>query len=139
MGTRSLTRVFDGDTEICCLYRQFDGYKSAHGQELAEFLLSRPFVNGIGTSRAVFNGMGCFAAQLIGALKQGEAGRIYLYPVGSTDVGEEYVYEVRGGIDREHGCCPLPVTVACIAYGKKDFDGTPEEFKAWCETEDVEA
>lgn len=133
MGTRSLTRIFDGDKEVACIYRQFDGYKSAHGAELGEFILSRQFVNGIGGTREVFNGMGCFAAQLIGHLKHGEAGSIYLYPPGATDVGEEYVYEVRGGL--VDGFRPGTVTVSCVGY--ESFPaGTPEAFLTWCKTEE---
>jgi hypothetical protein len=33
------------------MYRQFDGYPSGHGQELAEFLLSGEMVNGIKIDR----------------------------------------------------------------------------------------
>jgi hypothetical protein len=136
MGTRSLTRVFDGDKEIACIYRQFDGYRTGHGKALADFILSRPFVNGISGSREVFNGMGCFAAQLIGHLKGDQAGAIYLYAPGTSDVWEEYVYEVRGGLDENHE--PLPVTVSCV--GSESFPaGAPEAFKAWCEAEEVEA
>ena len=40
MGTRSLTFVYDGEQPIINMYRQFDGYPSGHGQELAEFLNS---------------------------------------------------------------------------------------------------
>ena len=48
MGTRSLTRVFEKweDTKgkekrqaIMCMYRQYDGYISGHGHELAQFII----------------------------------------------------------------------------------------------------
>jgi hypothetical protein len=137
MGTRSLTRIFDNEREIACIYRQFDGYKSAHGAELAEFVGSRRFVNGISGSRTeVFNGMGCFAALLVAHLKGDDAGGIYLYPPASSDVGEEFVYEVHGGID---GFQMKPITVKCFAYGEEAFSGTPDEFKTWCATEDEAA
>lgn len=47
MGTRSLTFMSDecGDV-LVCMYRQFDGYMSGHGVELAEFLAGFPIVNG---------------------------------------------------------------------------------------------
>ena len=39
MGTRSLTFVYnDNKKPIINLYRQYDGYPSGHGAELAEFL-----------------------------------------------------------------------------------------------------
>jgi len=37
MGTRSLTYVYDNKEPLVCMYRQFDGYPSGHGKELAEF------------------------------------------------------------------------------------------------------
>lgn len=133
MGTRSLTHIFNNDKEIACIYRQMDGYPSGHGKELADFLASAPFVNGISGSRKVFNGMGCFAAQLCGALKCGEAGGIYLYPAGSNDCGEEYVYEIRGG-NGGADYKPQPVTVKCFAvYDKKTlYDGDIKGFVEFC-------
>ena len=69
MGTRSLTRVFDQDEqELVCMYRQYDGYLSEHGKELAEFLGSGKVVNGINSSQGdgrVFNGADDLAAQLV--------------------------------------------------------------------------
>ena len=38
MGTRSLTFVYDEDTPLINMYRQYDGYPSGHGAELADFL-----------------------------------------------------------------------------------------------------
>ena len=76
MGTRSLTYVYDDyniTTPIVCMYRQFDGYPSGHGAELAEFLNSfDAIVNGIriGDTRKISNGMGCLAAQMIAFFKK---------------------------------------------------------------------
>jgi len=47
MGTRSLTYVYEGETPIMCMYRQFDGYLEGHGQELANFLNELTVGNGI--------------------------------------------------------------------------------------------
>ena len=68
MGTRSLTFVYDGKEPMINMYRQYDGYPSGHGSNLAEFLNSfDAIVNGIsvGDNRKIANGMGCLAAQLI--------------------------------------------------------------------------
>ena len=68
MGTRSLTFVYEGEKPIVNMYRQFDGYPSGHGAELAEFLTSfDEVVNGlpVGDNRRLANGMGCLAAQMI--------------------------------------------------------------------------
>jgi hypothetical protein len=53
MGTRSLTYVYGGDREtkpLVCMYRQFDGYPSGHGQELIDFLKPIRLVNGLGVN-----------------------------------------------------------------------------------------
>ena len=94
MGTRSLTFVYDGNVPVINIYRQFDGYPSGHGHELAQFLNSKTLVNGYGEQNsAEANGMGCLAAQLIVQLKHGVGG-IYIHPVTSTDCGQDYEYHV---------------------------------------------
>ena len=97
MGTRSLTVFIDeGGNEICVLYRQFDGYFDGHGLDLANFLKGKEIVNGLaGDKSMVFNGMGCLAASVVSHFKK-EAGSFYLYPAGTRNVWEEYVYEVTG-------------------------------------------
>lgn len=84
MGTRSLTFVFD-DTgaKIINFYRQFDGYPTGHGQELAEFL------NGV-----EYNGAGCLAAQLVSFFKKEPMG-FYLYPTTVEDCGQDYEYHIH--------------------------------------------
>ena len=96
MGTRSLTFVYDGKEPMINMYRQFDGYPSGHGSELAEFLNSfDAIVNGIpvGDKRKMANGMGCLAAQMIANFKT-DVGGFYIYPVTAGDCGQEYEYHV---------------------------------------------
>src|SRR5436190_14034075 len=96
MGTRSLTIVEeDGGAEICVLYRQYDGHPTGHEAELKSFLEAIQIVNGlgIGDDKRVANGMDCLAAQLIAHFKK-EPGGFYLYPAGTRDCGEEYIYTV---------------------------------------------
>ena len=110
MGTRSLTFVYDNDRQaIVNMYRQFDGYLSGHGLELAEFLNSfDAVVNGIpvGDKRKLANGMGCLAAQMIANFKTGVGG-FYIYPVTAKDCGQDYEYHIYHdrvtvfGYDRE--------------------------------------
>ena len=121
MGTRSLTFVYEGDKPFVNMYRQFDGYPSGHGQELAEFLLSGKMVNGIpvGKDELFFNGMGCLAAQMIAKFKIG-AGGFYIYPIDSTDCWQEYEYHVH-----EH-------TVIVKNPSEVIFEGTWSEFKEFC-------
>ena len=96
MGTRSLTYVYDEQGErIINMYRQFDGYPTGHGAELAEFLNSGRVVNGLdglGKERQ-FNGAGCMAAQMVAHFKS-DAGQFYLYPTEVEDCGQDYEYHV---------------------------------------------
>jgi len=98
MGTRCLTVVKDQrDETLAVMYRQFDGYYEGHGTELADFLSGFKMVNGMrGDEPPKFaNGMSCLAAQIVAYFKE-EPGGIYLYPAGSEEEGESYVYIVRG-------------------------------------------
>lgn len=142
MGTRSLTRVIETyrdekknkqvKVKLVNMYRQYDGYPSGHGLELAEFLSGRKVVNGIGSDRNVFNGAGCLAAQMIAHFKGG-AGGIYIEPITAKDCGQQYEYEVIVDFDTKE------VTLKCIEIGYIDskgnykngkkvvFSGTPEK------------
>jgi hypothetical protein len=97
MGTRSLTYVYEGETPIMCMYRQFDGYLSGHGQELANFLNELTFGNGISGKPELFNfanGMGCLAAQMIVWFKKTPGG-FYIHPVDlNQDCWQDYEYHV---------------------------------------------
>ncbi len=120
MGTRSLTFVYDGDVPVINIYRQFDGYPSGHGHELAQFLDSKTLVKGFGEQNSFeANGMGCLAAQLIVQLKHGVGG-IYIYPVSSTDCFQDYEYHVY----EDKVVVKDPTAVI--------FEGTWEEFGQFC-------
>ena len=99
MGTRCLVDVYDEMGEkIIRLYRQYDGYTSGMGVDLARACNVR-LVNGFGptdTYSNTANGMGCFAARLVSELKDGQIGNVYLHaPNTDGDYWEEYVYECR--------------------------------------------
>jgi hypothetical protein len=139
MGTRALTFVYDGDKPIVNLYRQYDGYPSGHGLELAEFLDGFKVVNGIGreTTR-IANGMGCLAAQVVAHFKD-SVGGFYIHSVDSTECGQDYEYHVYQK-DRElrvrvtdRGCNMFGLTMS----DKNDsiFDGTATEFLEFCSKE----
>lgn len=106
MGTRSLTYVHDsykddkGETvtfPLVCMYRQYDGYPSGHGKELAEFLTPFSVGNGISGSPKFgeyANGMSCLAAQMVAHFKT-EVGGIYLHqPKLDQDCWQDYEYHV---------------------------------------------
>ena len=125
MGTRSLTFVYTEDnTPIINMYRQFDGYPTGHGAELAEFLLSGRMVNGLNGmgKEKQFNGMGCLAAQMIAHFKQ-SAGGFYIHPVDSTDCWQDYEYHVQEN------------RVRIYDMTKDIFDGTWEQFAKYCSAE----
>lgn len=129
MGTRSTTRVYNGDKMILALYCQFDGFFDSVGQQLADFCQSRPMVNGISGNGNVFNGPQCFAAQLVAHLKD-KAGLWYI--TGEEDQREEFNYAIYGGYS-DKGWQPLPLRFTAEGYGD-EFDGKPEDFKAWHES-----
>lgn len=134
MGTRSTTLFIETykdesgkqkKNKIVVMYRQYDGYPSGHGQELAEFLSKGKLVNGIlGNNEIVFNGMGCLTAQVVAHFKDG-AGGIYLQ---SEDKGcwEEFRYQVIGDFDTKE------ITIKVFASKPKPiFVGTPTEMLNW--------
>ena len=139
MGTRSLTFVYDEEgRKLINMYRQYDGYPSGHGKELAEFLEPITMVNGIcQTDKTIANGAGCLAAQLVSHFKDGPGG-IYLEPTTAVDCGQDYEYHIA-----THGE-GAELTITCQRIEglrpfrrKKIFDGSIEEFKAFCEKEDA--
>ena len=94
MGTRSLTFVYDEDKTLLNLYRQFDGYPSGHGVDLAKFLDGFKIVNGYGEVKPkIANGMGCLAAQLVAHFKE-SVGGFYIHAVTDTNCGQDYEYHI---------------------------------------------
>jgi hypothetical protein len=139
MGTRALTFVYDGSTPIINMYRQYDGYPSGHGLELAEFLTQGRLVNGLsGKNETVFNGMGCLAAAMVANFKQ-SAGGFYIYSVESTECGQDYEYHVYQVGDElrvrvtNRGCNLFGLTMSDT--NENLFDGTAVEFLDYCNPE----
>ena len=123
MGTRSLTYVYVEDTPVICMYRQFDGYPSGHGVELAEFLTQIEMGNGISGEPELFsfaNGMGCLAAQMIVNFKKSPGG-FYIYPVELDQAcWQEYEYHVY----EKQVVVKNPTEVI--------FEGSYDEFMSFC-------
>jgi len=120
MGTRSLTFVYEENKPVVNMYRQFDGYPSGHGQELADFLLSGELVNGYSETKTLqFNGMGCLAAQLIVNFKK-TVGGFYIYPVESNNCWQDYEYHVYED------------TVVVKNPDQVIFNGTWQDFRKFC-------
>lgn len=151
MGTRSLTFVYDEmygrqrkPKVITNMYRQYDGYPSGHGAELAAFLSQFEMCNGIPVgvppAKKYANGMGCLAAQMISNFKEG-AGQFYIYPADAVDCGQDYEYhvykkdkEVRVRIT-DRGCNMFGLTMS--DKNEALFDGTVAEFKEFCTAEET--
>ena len=128
MGTRSLTRViekYDDDSKktLTTMYRQYDGYPSGHGIELAEWLSEYNVVNGISLNdtRKIANGMDCLAAQMFAHFKDGP-GNIYCMHPDAEDCGEEYIYEIQGDCNKN-----LSITIRDVWKKKIIFKGSPEQ------------
>lgn len=129
MGTRSLTFLYDAKNEkpFLCMYRQFDGYREGHGQELATFLAPITLLNGYGDQKAGThaNGMGCLAAQMVAYFKGPHGiGGFYLHSPETTDAGQEYEYHVF----------PNEVRVIENVWNGPDktiFSGSWKEFAKW--------
>ena len=122
MGTRCLTFVYDDDKAVINMYRQFDGYPSGHGVELAEFLKEfDAVVNGLtfNETRKVANGMGCLAAQMVAHFKK-SAGGFYIHPVSDTDCWQDYEYHVYEN------------KVVVQNPGEVIFSGSWKDFHSFC-------
>ena len=145
MGTRSLTKVIRTWEDeagkkhrqaLTCMYRQYDGYMSGHGAELAEWLSGYTVVNGIPMDRTepMFNGMDCLAAQMFVHFKSSgckddgtptsNVGGIYCMHPDASDCWEEYLYE----ISEENKQIHLTVyEIDGTSEATEIFHGTPEE------------
>jgi len=136
MGTRALTFVYDGSTPIVNMYRQYDGYPSGHGLELAQFLTRGRLVQGLsGKEQVVFNGMGCLAAAMIANFKETPGG-FYIYSVEETECGQDYEYHVYQVEDEirvrvtNRGCNMFGLTMSDT--NDNIFDGSAVEFLDYC-------
>lgn len=145
MGTRSITRIQkDGET-LVAVYRQFDGYLSGQGRDLANILKDRKVVNGIrfGEEMNVFNGAGCLAANIICEMKRednGGAGSVYIRSVDTED--EEYAYNInvktKNGNEWSYSYEEYP-TITVIRWGEEIFRGNSLEFLKFVEEDEERA
>jgi L-2-hydroxyglutarate oxidase LhgO len=144
MGTRSLIHIKQDGETLVTLYRQYDGYPTGMGKDIIDALAKGKarLVNGYSgkdKSPEVFNGMGCLAAYLVGALKKphdmgggNSIGNVYLYPPNSSNCGEEYVYTIENAkpkgeeSDRKPGVITL--TVKGVYSDKTLYSGPLAKF-----------
>lgn len=134
MGTRALVHFEEDGEVIATVYRQFDGYPTGLGQDIFGALNNGAVEmrNGFGGSDKVpsqFNGMGCLAAFIVGALKGDKIGSVYMMKAGTSDVGEEFTYTLylKGGEGRLPGELHLKIS----GYsGDPLFEGPLSKFDA---------
>ena len=126
MGTRSVTIVKEKNSKpLIAMYRQYDGYPSGHGLELAEFLKNFKITNGlsIGENKNTANGAGCLAAQIVANFKT-EPGGIYLTDPQTTpgNNNDEYFYTVTAQQDK-----PVHIEILDVYENKVLFTGSAQE------------
>lgn len=137
MGTRSATLFIDGNQTVCHLYRQYDGYPSGHGVDLAR-ACDVKLCNGYTREQADgawANGIACLAATAVARFKTG-IGNIYLHGLDENPSDwVEYVYVVTAGAPGR------PPRIACAtqtgpwpfnvqASAGHVFTGTPRQWIA---------
>ncbi len=92
MGTRSLTHIKDEDGKtLVTIYRQFGGYPTGMGADIKKTLGGKTLVNGYNDPATQTNGMGCAAAMLIAAIKDG-CGGVYIQTPDTSGCWEQYIY-----------------------------------------------
>lgn len=133
MGTRCLTFVYentgDGQEPVVCMFRQYDGYPSGHGAELAEFLMPIEVVNGYAEGakmNKIANGMGCLAAQMVVNFKNSVGGFYIHAPVIGRDYSQNYEYHVYED------------KVVVKDPGEVIFSGNYKEFSTFCISANIE-
>ena len=123
MGTRSLTFIYEEKNTLnplLTIYRQYDGYPTGHGRELANILCEN-VINA--------NGMGCLAATIVARLKESPY-NIYIVPSHTEEAGQDFEYHVY----------PDKVTIIDFKYdGRKTiFNGSYPQLLEYCMVEHYE-
>lgn len=127
MGTRSLTHLHEEGLEspiFLTIYKQFDGYPSGLGEEIAECLGKRELVNGYNNEKTQVNGIGCAAALLISHLKGDDAGGVYISKtLGEHDAWHDYSYDIYVQDDELYMQITERYRNTVLGFGRiKDFD-----------------
>ena len=137
MATRSLVRFAKREEGVSFsehpekievqVYKHWDGYPSGHPTDLANWLVNKKIVNGLGMSNInLANGLGCLAAQYISAFKIG-AGDLYVESPDTVRGDIEYITYVWGIENKDIWMSIFDV------YGETDesetciFVGKPQE------------
>lgn len=111
MGTRCFVDFVEGHNMLATVYVHSDGYPSGVGADLKRIIGDRRLSNGLPSDggATVFNGMGCLAAYVIGALKGSKVGRVYMVPPGAVGRLTDFRYRVLGPPSTTIDTLPGPV------------------------------
>lgn len=127
LSTNALVHIIDSEgAVITTIYKHWDGYPSGVGNQLKE-MLTEMAVNSCSGNRG-FNDAHCLAAFVIAQLKGDRWGDVYVYPPGTSNMGEEFIYLVSliGG----------QPSMVCVLVGFGDeenravFVGNPANFNS---------
>ena len=121
MGTRSLIHVKDEDGKtLVTIYRQFDGYPTGMGADIKAVFDGKTLVNGYSDPETQVNGMGCAAAMLIAAIKNG-CGGVYIQPPEDKGCWEAFTYTLYQSAD-------MHLSLKVVAHEEILFDGLLADF-----------
>lgn len=131
MSTRSVTKVFDGDSQVAAIYRHHDGYPEGHGKWLIAQLADKHVVNGYSSAAKLpeeqrLNGPGRVAAFIVAKLFEDGHDPDILSP--GVEAGVAYEYKVKCPPVGWHSTPPdgLPLAIECYrvtgGYGDKPLE-----------------
>ena len=130
MATRSLVRFARREKGVSFsehpekievqVYKHWDGYPSGHPTQLANWLVNKKIVNGLGLNPInVANGLGCLAAQYIAAFKM-EPGDLYVENPDTERGWIDYITYVWGDDGKD-------IYMSIFDDEECIFVGTPQE------------
>ena len=135
MGTHStitfIARRDGKNIPLVTIYQQYDGYIDGVGHDLAQWLLNKKIINGIGSGQFTnefANGAGCLAAQFIRDFKDDVGGLYIVKPSATYDYN--YYVIVRDEFPPVWGADADDVMMIEVRCGNDEepiFVGTPSE------------
>ena len=120
MSTRSLTKIYNGPTEVFCMYKHHDGYveKPGLGSELKQ--LMQDYVDNCSDySAQAIKSLICAVYMSDGP----HGGEVQIYPSGTLNVGECFIYNIF--------CDPQGISPPVVKYTNLCEEGTCENRLLW--------
>jgi hypothetical protein len=98
VSTKALIVVKNEDKQtVVTIYKHNDGGPDSLGKTLRDLIRGVHLTEGFTLDDKIpqaYNGMGCFAAYLIGVLKGRDIGNVYISAPDTIGVGEEWYYTI---------------------------------------------